>query len=294
MNRVLITSCVRDCGRHLPAVFRNIERLRGLFDQSAVLLLENDSNDDTVAQIRRYAAAAPGVSALGFAGLAEQIPIKTVRLAHLRNTALAWQQDQGGWMSLDLLVVLDGDSVNADPWDLDAMEVALCWWWAQPDAAAVFANQLGPYYDLWALRHPEQCADDVWAAIARLHGAQPHLSDAELLQLVYEPRVFELSPNALPMEVESAFGGLAFYKAAWLQRADPIYCGEQPLRWDGPRGQRWWRWQCCEHVRFNRMLHRQGGRLWIHPNLINWNTRVLQEQGGLRPNPSGWRHLPVF
>ena len=293
LRRALITGCVRDSGRHLPALFRNIELLRTLFEQSDVLLLENDSRDDTVAAIRAYAAEAKAVHALGFPGLAEQIPIKTVRLAHLRNTALAWQQQRGGWSDLDVLVVLDCDSVNADPWDLQAYSDVLGWWWQQPDGGGLFANQEGPYYDLWALRHPQQSPDDVWAAIAQLHGQRPDLTDPQLLEAVYAPRQFTLDPAAAPLAVQSAFGGLGFYRASWLQRVQPRYCGEQPLAWDGPEGRRWWRWQCCEHVSFNQALSHSGAKLWIHPRLINWNTRRLQQQGGLRPNPSGWRHLPV-
>ena len=293
MKRALITGCVRDCAPHLPALFRNIEALRCLFDFSEVLLLENDSRDDSVDCIRDYANASQGIYALGFPGLAEQIPIKTVRLAHLRNTALAWQQSRRSWSELDLLVVLDMDCVNAAPWDLGVMTKSLRWWWQQANSAGLFANQSGPYYDLWALRHPQYCPDDVWAALARLHGQSPGLSDLQLLDAVYTPRQFELNPQSPPLEVDSAFGGLGFYRTSWLERAEPFYCGERPLAWDGPNGRRWWRWQCCEHVSFNQALRRMGGRLWIAPSLINWNTRLLVDQGGLRPNPSSWRHLPV-
>ena len=293
MKRALIAGCVRDCAPHLPALFRNIEALRGLFDFSEVLLLENDSLDDSVSCIRSYANTFEGVFALGFPNLAEQIPVKTIRLAHLRNTVLAWQQSRGSWSDLDLLVVLDMDNVNTAPWNLSAIAMSLRWWWQQADGAGLFANQDGPYYDLWALRHPQYCPDDVWAAIARLHGQHPELSDRQLLDAVYTKRTFELDPRSSPLEVDSAFGGLGFYRARWLERAEPFYSGEQPLAWDGPHGRRWWRWQRCEHVCFNLALRRVGGRLWVAPSLINWNTRLLVDRGGLQPNPSAWRHLPV-
>ena len=40
MKRALITGCVRDCAPHLPALFRNIEALRCLFDFSESLQME--------------------------------------------------------------------------------------------------------------------------------------------------------------------------------------------------------------------------------------------------------------
>ena len=290
--RTLITGCAQTCGPWLEGVLANVERLRGLCSASRVLLLENDSQDDTVARIRAYASERPEVHALGFTGLNARIPIKTVRLAHLRNTALAWLERHGGWDSIDLLVVLDLDGVNAAPWDLEQLQRCLAWWQQQPQAAALFANQRGPYYDLWALRHPQLCPGDIWAAMLQRHGEQPELSDAELLEQVYEPRQLQLDPAQPPLEVHSAFGGLAFYSSAWLARSGARYVGEQPLAWQGPQGTRWLRWQCCEHVAFHQQLRAAGGRLWIHPALINWASDAAA-QAGMRPNPSGWRHLVI-
>lgn len=288
--RALITGCAQNCAPWLPAVLANVERLRALCSSSRVLLLENDSSDATVELIRDYGHSQPGVWALGFPGLNGRLPAKTVRLAHLRNTALAWLEAHGGWESIDVLVVLDLDGVNAAPWTLEAVRGALAWWQAQPAAAGLFANQRGPYYDLWALRHRQLCPDDVWAAMLKMHGQRPDLSDAQLLAHVYEPRQFELASDRPPLEVDSAFGGLAFYSAAWLARTQARYCGEQPLRWQGPQGERWLRMQCCEHVALHRQLRCAGGRLWIHPGLINWDTRSAAA-AGMTPNPSGWRHL---
>lgn len=288
-QRALITGCSQNCGPHITAVLSNVDRLRQCFDSSDVLLLENDSTDTTAELIRDYGRSHSEVHALSFPGLNNRIPIKTVRLAHLRNTALEWLRNNGGWERFDLLVVLDLDEVNAAPWDLQALSGALQWWQAQPEAAGLFANQLGPYYDLWALRHASLCPDDVWAAMLRHHGQQPELTDAQLLEAVYLPRQFSLPAGAAPLEVDSAFGGLAFYSCAWLARAEPRYMGEQPLVWDSPQGRRWLRWQCCEHVAVHQQLRRLGGRLWIHPGLINWTTQTA----GIRPNPSGWRHLAL-
>ena len=120
--RALITGCVQNCGPHLPAVLANVELLRGLCSESRVLLLENNSTDQTVAEIRAYASQHNGIHALGFPDLNAQIPIKTVRLAHLRNTSMEWLALHGGWSSIDLLVVLDFDEVNGAPWDLETIK----------------------------------------------------------------------------------------------------------------------------------------------------------------------------
>ena len=290
--RVLLTGCAQNCGKWFDSVSQNIEAFRGLCSELRVLLLENDSSDNTADLIRAYGHSHHGIHAITFPDLNARIPIKTVRLAHLRNTALEWLRRHGSWSSIDWLVVMDLDEVNAAPWDLDQFAQCLAWWCRQPQAAGLFANQHGPYYDLWALRHQELCPDDVWAAMLERHGNQPELSDTELLEQVYQRRQFNLDPGSAPVEVDSAFGGLAIYRSDWLARAKPRYAGERALAWDSLAGQRWLRWQCCEHVSFNRQLRNNGGRLWIHPNLINWNTQEAT-QAGMRPNPSGWRHLAV-
>lgn len=287
----LITGCAQNCAAALDGVLANIEGLRSqLGEYSEVLLLENDSSDTTRAQLRDYARASRGVHAVGFDQLNRDIPQKTIRLAHLRNTALRWLEAQGGVATFDLLVVLDLDEVNQTPWDLTRVMSSLAWWRVRDDAAGLFANQRGPYYDLWALRHPELCPGDIWAEVLNLHAQQPQLSDSELVDYVYSQHHVELLETDQPLAVDSAFGGLAFYRTSWLKRAHGHYCGETPLLWHGPQGPRWLRWQCCEHVALHQQLRSLGATLWIDPQLINWDTASAQS-AGMRPNPSAWRSL---
>ena len=159
-------------------------------------------------------------------------------------------------------------------------------------AGAVFANQLGPYYDLWALRHPDLCPHDVWWQVYQIHLKNPNWSDAECLEAVFASLEIKLSINEKPFKFESAFGGLGLYKASWLSRAQAPYCGESahllPTE-DG--GTKLLRLQVCEHVSFHAGLRAAGASLWIHPGWINWNTQVVADSGGLRPNPAAWRYL---
>jgi hypothetical protein len=288
--KLWIVGCAQNCAAYLPGVFDNIERLRSRFASSELLILENDSVDQTGAFIRSYGQARHGVHALAFAGLNQAIPVKTVRLAHLRNASMAWLEQQGAWCADSLVLILDLDQVNQAPWDLDAFDQVLQWFMRKPKAAAVFANQQGPYYDLWALRHPERCPDDVWEAVRDLKLSDPELTDQQLLERVYLPRQFELASDQPPFKVESAFGGLGFYKTSWLARAPFPYCGERTRLLHRPAGVQLLRWQVAEHVSFHAGLRALGARLWIHPALLNWNTRAALAEG-MAPNPASWRHL---
>ena len=127
----------------------------------------------------------------------------------------------------------------------------------------------------------------------KAHAEDKRLSEQELLKKIYFPRQFSLPVDSPPLQVSSAFGGLAFYKAEWLMKVRPRYIGEQPLSLNTRQGTRWLRVQCCEHVAFNEQIAQAGGSLWIYPTLINWNTQNIIASGGLQPNPHSWKHLII-
>jgi hypothetical protein len=86
------------------------------------------------------------LQAISFKGLNERIPVKTLRLAHLRNGVMDWLKQHQVFTATNL--VLDLDNVNSLQWNIDNFHRVLSWLAGIPSAAGVFANQLGPYYDL--------------------------------------------------------------------------------------------------------------------------------------------------
>ena len=228
-----------------------------------------------------------------FGGVSSKIWIssglRTKRPTHLRNAVLDWIRSDPYWSPSDLVLVLDWDEVNAQPWCVTHWPELLRDFLARPQQAALFANQYGPYYDLWALRHLQRMPHDPWQQVLELHCQQPWLSDQQLIDQAYQPLQFSLHPAASPEPVESAFGGLGFYKASWLQHNRSQYCGVI-TRWVEPiaKPPRLLRWQVAEHVSFHAGLRALGATLWIHPALINWTTADLPS---LRPNPQAWRYL---
>lgn len=293
LGRLWILGCVQNSARHLPAVFANLELCQSYFQGSTILVLENDSQDDTRAWLRQYGRSHSSLQAKAFQGLNQRITAKTVRLAALRNAGMDWLRALGALESAnDLVMILDLDEVNADPWDSTQWELVLSWFLARDQAGAVFANQRGPYYDLWAFRHPQLCPHDVWWQVYQMHLQYPLWSDAQCLEAGYAPWQFSLTPDQEPFMVESAFGGVGLYKSSWLARARVPYCGEQARLLSVVDGSaKLLRWQVAEHVSFHAGLRAAGASIWIHPGWINWNTQVVADRGGLQPNPAAWRHL---
>ena len=137
------------------------------FRTAQVLIFENDSTDHTIDVIKCQSSLNIHLQAISFKGLNERIPVKTLRLAHLRNGVMDWLKQHQAFTATYLVLVLDLDNVNSLQWNIDNFHRVLSWFAGVPSAAGVFANQLGPYYDLWALHHSVYCKDDIWESLMR-------------------------------------------------------------------------------------------------------------------------------
>jgi hypothetical protein len=214
------------------------------------MVIESDSEDDTLGVLQQLARQRPGFQFQTLGRLAAQHPRRTDRIAQCRNAGLQWLQalrESGAPVSHLLMADLDG--VNDG---LTAAALASCW--QRDDWAACTANQVGRYYDLWALRHPVWCPGDCWqeADFLSAHGVP---RDRAKMAAVYL-RMLHIRPDHDWIEVDSAFGGLALYRADAL--TDLRYAGLTP---EGS--------EICEHVPLHAALRARGGRIFINPRLLN-------------------------
>ena len=288
-QKIWVIGCARDCSISLPAVTKNLTRFTSLFYDSEIIILENDSADHTRALLKKY----QDNSLLRFYSLNNidrRFPTKTERLAFLRNACISYLKTVTSPSSDDLVMILDLDEVNSHPWNLPSFISALNWFSQKESVASISANQIGIYYDLWAFRHSVLCPSDIWRLQYLLHLRNPHLSDNELMAAALNSPCISFDPSAPPIPVDSAFGGLAFYKLSWLYRLnDSPYIGTCPF-WSNQNGKSSLRSiQVSEHVSFHKQLRMLGAELYIHPGLINWDTRFF---GNALPfRPGYWREL---
>lgn len=267
-KKAIFAGCARDCAETLPGVLRNLDRLCRLFDEAAVLIVENDSKDRTKQVLEDWGKARAGFRLVCMDGL-ELLAFRTVRLAIARNTYLDIIRSSR-LADFDYLFVMDMDGVNESELDMQAIERCLAFLEADARHAGMFANQSGIYYDLWGLRHATRCPRDVWEAV--LEYAIVHsCADDEAFKKAYSPRVFSLASDAAPLEVSSAFGGFAIYKLPHALAS--AYAGRESKIISNPPDQFHVTMQVCEHVALNERITRQGGRLFIAPWLINWDTK---------------------
>jgi hypothetical protein len=211
--------------------------------------VESDSGDATLQVLQQCAQRWPALRFLSEGSLRERIPQRTARIAHCRNVYLDELRRNPLYAGVSHVIVADLDRVCRD---LDAAALASCWAVAEP-WSALTANQGDYYYDIWALRHPVWCPGDAWEEQRAL---LPVLGKRAADEVALFSRMVHIDPRRAPIEVDSAFGGLAVYKREALLAGR--YVGLDAAGRES-----------CEHVALHAQLRAQGHRIFINPALIN-------------------------
>ena len=250
-GRAVIAGCACNCGEFLPTVLKNVAQLATLFEATRFVFVENNSTDQTRVLLEEWVRERPTARLITLGDLARQIPAKTVRLTVARNRYLEALSEPDGGGDYDYLIVLDLDSVNAEAFDLEKFRQALAFLEREEDRAGLFANARPCYYDIWALRHAVWCPTDCWGLARKL---EPLFKKNLAYLLAVYSRQIHIPAHRAPIEVDSAFGGLAIYKIPAI--VGSRYCGTSP---EGG--------ELCEHVAFHKSIVNQGKRLYIFPAL---------------------------
>jgi hypothetical protein len=247
---VAIVGVARNCAR---AIARDLGRLRqaaAIFKRVHVLIVESDSDDGTLDALRALERSMPQLRHLSLGALRPTVPKRTDRIARCRNAYLDELASNPLYRDVSHVLVSDLDGVSRD---VDAAGLASCWRPGMPAWDMCAANQRDYYYDVWALRHATWCPGDAWREHAAL---APLLGRKAADEIALFSRMVHIDPSRPPIEVQSAFGGLAIYRKAALLGAR--YVG---LDGDGN--------EICEHVTLHAQMRAAGGRLFINPALVN-------------------------
>ena len=232
-------------------VARDINRIRkalGGFRQVRFFLVESDSDDETVNTLENLRVSEELFSYVSLGKLRESIPGRAPRIAHCRNRYLDELARNPEFGDVGIVVIADLDGVN----DLISREaIESCW--ERSDWDACFSNSQGPYWDIWALRHPDWNPGDCFAMVRFLDTYSPN-HQANLRGSVLQ-KMIVVPPEADWIRVNSAFGGFGIYKREILDGCE--YLGHAS---DGT--------EVCEHVSVNIKLDNSGFRLFINPGLL--------------------------
>ena len=174
------------------------------------------------------------------------------------------------YQEVDFIAMADMDGMNGL---ITREKIAQCWEVDEP-WDVITANQLGEYYDVWALSHPYWNPMDCWEQKRKLEDI---LGDKVAQNIAVGCKQSPIDPRADLIEVDSAFGGLGIYtREAFLAGR---YAGTD----DQAGGI-----DVADHIPFHRDLRSKGFRIFINPALINCDKTpngVVEEV--LLPKPKG-------
>jgi hypothetical protein len=249
-NKFLIVGIVRNCSKHLLSEVARINSALSGFGNLSWFIVESDSTDKTVDVLDHISNIYKNFQYLSCGNLSLRIPVRTERLAFCRNLYLNYFRSNKPKQELDYVVVADFDGVNSN---LTSDSIASCFERLEWDVCC--ANQAGPYYDIWALRHKIWNSGDCWKQFDFFENMGLKASLA--LEAAIYSKMLKIPQTHDWIEVDSAFGGLAIYRAHTLE-ADAFYEGLTPA------GE-----SVCEHVSLHSSLRSKNNKIFINPKLIN-------------------------
>lgn len=258
---VLVAGVVRDCAR---SIYPDVSRLHSaLVDFGSVhwLVVESDSADDTVAALKTMSNRFENFRYISLGKLSDKYPMRTERIAYCRNAYVRELNENPEYKAVDIVIVADLDGMNDR---ISAGAIATCF--SRNDWDVCTANQQGPYYDIWALRHEIWCPNDCWKQAVFLKRFGLSVKDAKYAG-VYAKKI-KIPEDEEWIEVDSAFGGMAIYRKHVLEDAQYIGVGS-----DGEK--------VCEHVPLHAQLRARGYRVFLNPALINTGDTYRGDSSGI-------------
>ena len=247
---VLIVGVARNCEQ---TIVQNVSALRRAFVSAKSVshyVVESDSDDGTVELLQTLKNTLSGFQFVSLGRLSDQYPKRTERLAYCRNEYQRYAREVTLDSRCDFVVVADLDGINAEITE-DAVQSC----WCRDDWDACFANQKGPYYDIWALRHSLWSPNDCWAQ-ERFYRTFLKVK-AWSTWLSVQSRQITIPPHSEWIAVESAYGGLGIYRSHLFL----LDVGHVGLDDEGE--------EICDIPSLHQGMRLHGARLMINPALLN-------------------------
>ena len=245
----LVVGTVRNASLHVAAdLLRIVNALEEILPTRAYVV-ESDSSDDTVARLSELATEDYRIRFNSLGAVENRFPNRIQRIRHCRNQYVYEIRTNPLYRDVDVVVAADLDGINTKV-NTAVLTLALNF---EESWDALAANQSARYYDILALRHPMWSPND-WSLEA--NWLEPYLGKKIAKRHSLTDRMIQIPPTMLPIPVESAFGGLCIYRRWVFDQCDYLQDPTAPFNES-------------EHVTIHRKLRTAGGKIYIHPGLIN-------------------------
>ncbi len=235
-GKVVVVGCARDIDSYVYNSVIKMKELGKMFKSYHIVIHENDSKDNTLLFLKTIEMNDKNVTVLSDKNVYGS---KTECIAYSRNRILELVKRMN--YRPDYYVVMDMDDKSIS----DPKSLMSCFKkeFIEDDWICIGGNNLGYYYDLWALRTKDEwMPGNMWEYI-------PYEELKKRTDLFRE-----ILPGANPIEVDSCFNGIAIYKYEYIK----------DVRYNGVE---------CEHVSFNKKLleNNKGKKIYINPQMLVYN-----------------------
>ena len=272
--KVVFAGCARNCSNFLPKVLENIEFYSSFFSESYMVIVENGSTDKTKEILKNNKNKK---NFFLFEDDLNKLPYRGQRLEKARNLIIETIKKNTNLLSCDLFIMLDLDDIGTYRIEEKNILDSIKFLFSKEEIGAVFANQLGTYYDMWTLRDQKYCKNDFWVEVLQFLINNKNSNDKisksnieEVKKNIIDKKTYSFEKNHAPIKVESAFGGFGIYKMKYVIKNNRKYEGTQIVDLISKDQKKLKvKYQKCEHVNFNQGFIDQNLELYILPNLIN-------------------------
>jgi glycosyltransferase involved in cell wall biosynthesis len=264
MVRILIVGTVSNVASNFSSDYSRLLKAFSGYSSVETFVVESDSTDSTLDVLNKYSTKSDSFEFKSLGRLRDKFPERISRIRECRNVYVRYIRENHAESNWDFIVVADLDGVNHK---LDSRGIQsslnLDLNWDQ-----ISANQSFGYYDLLALRHPYWMPNDClaelnWAKNTFLMDSNWPFKSLKLRMkndklrksYIYE-KMYRIKKTSHPIEVDSAFGGLAIYKTHIFLEFD--YSLDLALTSSE-----------SEHVTLHRKMREKGYRLFINPGMVN-------------------------
>jgi hypothetical protein len=272
--KVVFAGCARDCATFLPDTINNIRSYSKLFKESHTVIVENGSKDKTKEILNQNLNKN---DLFLFREDLTKLPVRGQRLEAARNLIVETIKENEKLKNCDLFIMMDLDDMGTYQINDQDILKAVTFLFSDNKNGAVFANQLGTYYDIWTLRDQKYSKTDFWVDVIKFliknKDSSEQISREMLIEVkkkILDKKIFSFDPSMSPILVESAFGGFGIYKMKNVLNNVNKYKGTQSIEVISKDEKKIkLKYQKCEHVNFNQGLAEQNLNLYILPYLIN-------------------------
>ena len=248
---VLLAGPVRNASAQIENDLRNLLSSLDQFKEVFCLVIESDSDDDTVLRLEQFSKEFGNFSFISVGNLSKKLSKRTDRIAYCRNLIVDAVAADLKYSKIDYIAMADMDGMNGL---VTPAKIAQCWEVDEP-WDVITANQLGEYYDTWGLSHPYWNPMDCWEQKRQLENL---LGNNMAQNIAVTCKQSPIDPRADLIEVDSAFGGLGIY------RREAFLAGRYAGTDDLAGGI-----DVADHTPYHRELRQKGFRIFINPALIN-------------------------